>query len=88
LTAGGRLLEALFATSGIIAGASGGLTVGRLFGVNLGRLNPGAMSLSHVSVATLGAAVAAAAFSFACYAPQRSLLPTAPVAAVAQGCSG
>jgi uncharacterized membrane protein YjjB (DUF3815 family) len=32
----------------------------------------------------LGAAVAAAAFAFACYAPLRSLLPTALIAAAAQ----
>ncbi len=84
LTASARILEALLATSGIIAGVSGGLTVGRLIGVDLGQLNPGAMSLADVSVVTLGAAVAAAAFAFACYAPLRSLLPTALIAAVAQ----
>lgn len=84
LTAGARILEAVLATSGIIAGVSGGLTVGRLLGVNLGRLNPGAMTLADTSVVTLGAAVAAAAFAFACYAPLRSLLPTALVAAIAQ----
>jgi uncharacterized membrane protein YjjB (DUF3815 family) len=84
LTASARILEALLATSGIIAGVSGGLTVGRLIGVDLGQLNPGAMSLADVSVVTLGAAIAAAAFAFACYAPLRSLLPTAFIAAVAQ----
>jgi uncharacterized membrane protein YjjB (DUF3815 family) len=84
LTAGARMLEALLATAGIIAGVSGGLTVGRLFGVDLGRLEPGAMSLSDISVVTSGAAVAAAAFAFACYAPLRSLLPIAAVAAVSQ----
>ena len=41
LTAGARILEAILATSGVIAGVSGGLTVGRMLGVNLGRLDPG-----------------------------------------------
>lgn len=84
LTAGGRILEALLSTSGLIAGVSGGLTVGRLLGVDLGRLNPGAMSLADISWATFGAAVAAAAFAFACFAPLRALLPTALVAALSQ----
>jgi uncharacterized membrane protein YjjB (DUF3815 family) len=78
------LLEGVLATSGIIAGVSGGLTVGRLLGVDLGRLDPGAMSLADLSVVTAGAALAAAAFAYACYAPLRSLLPTAAVAATAQ----
>ena len=41
LTAGARMLEALLATAGIIAGVSGGLTVADVLGVNLGRLDPG-----------------------------------------------
>ena len=41
LTAGARILEAMLATAGVIAGVSGGLTVGRMLGVNLGRLDPG-----------------------------------------------
>ncbi len=84
LTAGARILEALLATCGIIAGVSGGLTVGRLLGADLGRLNPGAMSLADLSWGVLGAAIAASAFALACYAPLRSLLPTALIAAIAQ----
>src|SRR3954469_11787655 len=84
LTAGARILEAILATAGVIAGVSGGLTVGRLLGVDLGRLNPGATSLSDIPVMTLGAALAASAFAFACYAPLRSLPPIAVVAAVAE----
>jgi uncharacterized membrane protein YjjB (DUF3815 family) len=84
LTAGARILEAVLATSGVIAGVSGGLTVGRLLGVDLGRLNPGAVSLSDIPVMSVGAAISAAAFAFACYAPLRSLAPIAAVAAVAE----
>ena len=81
LTASARLLEAMLATAGIIAGVSGGLTVGRMLGVDLGRLDPGTSSLSDAGAVVLGAAVAAAAFGFACYAPLRSL----PVIAVVSG---
>jgi uncharacterized membrane protein YjjP (DUF1212 family) len=84
LTAGARILEALLATAGVIAGVSGGLTVGRLVGVDLGRLDPGAISLSDVPVLSLGAAVAAAAFAFASHAPVRSLLPVAVLGALAE----
>ncbi len=84
LTAGARLLEAMLATAGIIAGVSGGLTIGRVLGENLGRLNPGVASLSDASaVASVvaGAAIAAAAFAFASYAPLRSVAPIGLVAA-------
>jgi uncharacterized membrane protein YjjP (DUF1212 family) len=80
LTAGARLLEALLATAGIIAGVSGGLTVGRMLGVNLGRLDPGVTSLSEAGAVVVGAAVCAAAFAFACYSPSRALAPIAVVA--------
>ena len=79
LTAGARILEAILATSGVIAGVSGGLTVGRMVGVDLGSLDPGAVTLSDVPVMSLGAAIAAAAFAFASYAPPRSLLPIAVI---------
>jgi uncharacterized membrane protein YjjP (DUF1212 family) len=85
LTAGARVLEALLATAGVIAGVSGGLNLGRLLGVDLGRLDPGVMSLSDAPVMCAGAALAAAAFAFASYAPLRTLLPVAAVAAVAEG---
>jgi uncharacterized membrane protein YjjB (DUF3815 family) len=84
LTAGARILEAVLATAGVIAGVSGGLTLGHVLGVDLGRLEPGATSLSDIPVMTLGAAVAAAAFAFASYAPLRSLAPIALVAATGE----
>jgi uncharacterized membrane protein YjjP (DUF1212 family) len=80
LTAGARILEALLATAGIIAGVSGGLTVGRMLGVNLGRLDPGVTSLSEAGAVVGGAALCAAAFAFACYSPLRALTPIAAVA--------
>ncbi|MFL6027013.1 MAG: threonine/serine exporter ThrE family protein [Friedmanniella sp.] len=84
LTAGARILEALLATAGVIAGVSGGLTLGRILGVNLGRLEPGATALSDLPVMSIGAGVAAAAFALASYAPVRSLLPIALIGAVAE----
>jgi uncharacterized membrane protein YjjP (DUF1212 family) len=82
ITANARMLEALLATVGVIAGVSGGLTLGGIFGVDLGRIRPGATALSEASVMTVGAAVAAAAFAFASYAPLRALAPIAGVAAL------
>lgn len=84
VTAGARLTEALLATAGIIAGVSGGLQVGSLVGVDVGRLEPGAVAdLEQASALAVGAAICAAGFAFASYAPWRSLLPIGVVAAVA-----
>ncbi len=85
VTAGARILEAVLATAGIIAGVSGGLTLGDLVGVNLGRIQPGATAFSEASAMTVGAAIASAAFAFAAYAPLRALLPIALVGAIGQG---
>ena len=79
VTAGARILEALLATTGVIAGVSGGIALGRALGVRLGRVEPGFVALSEVSVMTFGAAVGAAAFAFASYAPLRCLAPVAVV---------
>ncbi len=84
LTAGARILEALLATAGVIAGVSGGLTVGRVLGVDLGHLNPGAATWVDLPMMTVGAAVCAAAFAFASYAPVRSLVPIAAIGALAE----
>ena len=83
LTAGARLLEAVLATAGIIAGVSGGLAVGDRLGVDLGRLDPGVGSLSEAGMVIGGAAICAGAFAFSSYAPLRSLLPIAVIAGVA-----
>ena len=82
ITSGARLLEALLATAGIIAGVSGGLTAGTMLGVELGRLDPGAAGLQALPLVTVGAGVCAAAFSFSCYAPLRSLLHIAAIGAM------
>ncbi len=84
VTGGARLTEALLSTAGIIAGVSGGLALADGFGVEVGRLDPGAVTdLGDVSVVALGAAICAAGFAFSSYAPRRVLLPIGLVAAVA-----
>lgn len=83
VTAGARLTEALLATAGIIAGVSGGLTVADLVGVPVGRIEVGGSTLKDVTVMAVGAAICAAAFAFASYAPRRTMLPVGLVAAVA-----
>ena len=83
VTAGARILEAFVATSGVVAGVSGGLQVAQVLGVDLGPLDPGAYSLADRPVMVVGGAIAAAAYSFSAYAPLRALAPIAAVAAVA-----
>lgn len=88
LTAGARILEAMLATAGIIAGVSGGLTVADMAGVSLGRLNPGASALSDIPWLIVGGAVTAAAFAFSSYSPIRSLLPIGAIGGLAMGVYG
>jgi uncharacterized membrane protein YjjP (DUF1212 family) len=85
VTAGARILEAFLGTAGVVAGVSGGLRVADVLGVDLGRLNPGAYSLADPPAMVVGGAVAAAAYAFAAYAPDRALGPIAAVSAVAVG---
>lgn len=82
ITAAARMLEAVLATAGIIAGVSLGLTIGELVFVDLGHLEPGAVGFTQASIQAFGAAVAAAAFAFSSYAPLRSLVPVAAIGAV------
>ena len=84
LTAGARILEVMISTAGVIAGVSGGLTVGRLLGVDIA-LDPGASGLSQFPLVVAGAALSAGAFAFASYAPSRVLLPIAAIAGAAAG---
>lgn len=84
LTAGARILEVMISTAGVIAGVSGGLTVGRLVGVDIA-LDPGASGLSQFPLVVTGAALSAGAFAFAAYAPSRVLLPIAGIAGIAAG---
>lgn len=83
ITSGARILEAMLSTAGIIGGVSAGLTVGRLLGVNSPEYVPSIFSWQGAGVMFSGAALAAGAFAFACYAPRRSILPVALIAGVA-----
>jgi len=84
VTAGARLTEALLATAGIIAGVSGGLTFGDAIGVDVGKIDPGlGGNLEGVPIMALGAAICAAGFAFASYAPRRSFVPIGLIAAAA-----
>lgn len=87
LTSSARLIEAMMATAGIIAGVALGISVADGVGLELGRLVPGAYGISDLPGVLGGAAVAAAAFSVASYAPRRAVLPVALVTAVASGIS-
>ena len=84
ITAGARLIEAMLATAGIIAGVGMGISVAGVAGVEMSFIRPGAPGrILDVPVMMLGAAVAAAAFAVASYAPRRAVLPIAGVTAVA-----
>ena len=85
LTAAARILEAMLATAAIIAGVSGGLTVGQMLGVDLGRLNPGVTTLSEAGmVVAPGAAVCAGCLRVRVVRPaSQPLLPIALIAGVA-----
>jgi uncharacterized membrane protein YjjP (DUF1212 family) len=87
LTSSARLIEAMMATAGIIAGVALGISVADGVGLELGQLVPGAYGISDLPGVLGGAAVAAAAFSVASYAPRRAVLPVALVTAVASGIS-
>ena len=81
LTAGARLIEAMMATAGIIAGVALGISVAEGAGIPLGTLVPGRLGNSDLPTILAGAAVSAAAFSVACYAPRRAVLPIAAITA-------
>ncbi|MCP3423092.1 threonine/serine ThrE exporter family protein [Nocardioides pinisoli] len=83
LTSSARLIEAMMATAGIIAGVGLGISVAAGAGLELGQLVPGALGISDLPAVLGGAAVSAAAFSVASYAPRRAVLPIALITAVA-----
>ncbi|RYC10511.1 threonine/serine exporter family protein [Nocardioides zhouii] len=83
LTAGARLIEAMMATAGIIAGVALGISVSDVLDIGLSGLVPGQVKYSDLPVLILGAAVSSAAFSVACYAPRRAVAPIAAITAVA-----
>jgi uncharacterized membrane protein YjjP (DUF1212 family) len=82
VTATARLLEVMISTAGIIVGVSGGITVGHLLGVDIA-LDPGRLSLAQIPTMAAGAAVAAAAFAVASYAPKRAVPPIAVISGIA-----
>jgi uncharacterized membrane protein YjjP (DUF1212 family) len=65
VTSGARVIEALLATAGIIAGVSFGLSVGEVLGVEVGQLEPGVSGLDSLPALVIGSAASAAAFAFA-----------------------
>jgi uncharacterized membrane protein YjjP (DUF1212 family) len=74
LTAGARIIEALLATAGLIAGVSAGLSLAGPLDVSLVGVSPGSgTGLADVPLVLLGAIVSACAFAFTCYAPLRAL---------------
>ncbi len=84
VTAGARLTEAMLATSGIIAGVSGALSVAHLLGVALPAIDPRALGgVAEIAQLAVGSAVCAAGFAYASYAPLRILAPVAAVGALA-----
>jgi uncharacterized membrane protein YjjP (DUF1212 family) len=84
LTASARIIEAILATAGLIAGVSGGLTVAEIAGVEIGRVVPGRVdALDTLTVMAVGAGLAAAAFAVASYSPWRVVVPIGLVGAVA-----
>ena len=83
LTSSARLIEAMMATAGIIAGVALGISVADGIGLELGQLIPGALGVSELPAVLGGAAVSAAAFSIASYAPRRAVVPIALTTGVA-----
>jgi uncharacterized membrane protein YjjP (DUF1212 family) len=74
LTAGARIIEAMLATAGLIAGVSAGLSLAGPMGVSLVGVRPGASAVyADVPLVLVGAIITACAFAFTCYAPLRSL---------------
>jgi uncharacterized membrane protein YjjB (DUF3815 family) len=84
LTSSARLIEAMMATAGIIAGVALGISVANGVGLRLSRLVPGQIGdYSDLPAILAGAAVSSAAFSVACYAPRRAVAPIAVITAIA-----
>ena len=74
LTAGARILEAMLATAGLIAGVSAGLALAPSFGVSLIGVRPGeGAELAAAPIVLVGAIISTCAFAFTSYAPLRAL---------------
>ena len=84
VTAGARLVDAILATTGIIAGVAGGLTFTTFVDVEL-TYKPGAVGLAGTAASMLGAGIAGGAYAYASYAPMRAVAVVVGIAAVAKG---
>ena len=73
VTAGARILEAMMATAGLIAGVSAGLAIAPVLGVELGIVQSVTVGLAEAPQVMIGAVIAATAFAFTCYAPWPAL---------------
>ena len=73
VTAGARILEAMLATAGLIAGVSAGLALAPVLGVSLVDVRPGDVGLAPAPVVLVGAVIAATTFGLTVYAPPRAL---------------
>ena len=73
LTAGARIIEALLATAGLIAGVSAGLALAPKLGISLLYVQPGDAGLAPAPMVLVGAIISASTFAFTCYAPWRAL---------------
>ncbi len=73
ITAVARILEAMLATAGLIAGVAAGLALAPRLGIAFGPVQPGNAALAPVPLVLVGAMVSASAFAFSSYAPLRSL---------------
>jgi uncharacterized membrane protein YjjP (DUF1212 family) len=74
LTAGARIIEALLATAGLIAGVSAGLSLAGPLHVSLISVSLGTSAVyADIPLVLVGAIVSACAFAFTCYAPLRAL---------------
>jgi uncharacterized membrane protein YjjP (DUF1212 family) len=73
LTSGARIIEAMLATAGLIAGVSGGIALSPRLGISPLYVAPGVAGLGAPGLVLIGAMVSAAAFAFTCYAPWRAL---------------
>ncbi|MCW2735580.1 threonine/serine exporter family protein [Nocardioides sp.] len=83
LTSSARLIEAMMATAGIIAGVALGISVADGLMIPLDALVPGQLGNADLPTIVAGAAVSSAAFSVACYAPRRAVLPVGLITGVA-----
>lgn len=73
LTASARLMEALMATAGLIAGVAGGLALAPVLSIPLGSVDTGLPSFARLPLTLVGAILAAGAFAFVSYAPRRAV---------------